>query len=317
MHRGFTLVELLVVIAIIAVLVALLIPAVLAAREVGRRTQCQNRFRQITLGVLNYSSANNNTLPHGTRIAGTPGQIKTDGFEGTSSGISWRASVTPFMEGPAAVVMLDTAKPLTNAGNQTAISITIPEFQCPSTPGSPRSIRVGALEVSTGAVDQKAVFYIRLQNGPASANSTQLAGGWYARSKLPLNGSENELHETLPSPAKLRRITDGLSKTVMLHERSDFPNRYTEGRLESTVDDFHAGWPFQRFDHTWIVLWDYPRTLPINRYNWHGLFGFHPGGVVYSNFDGSVGFLTEGVDNEVVVRMLARSDLELMPNRIK
>lgn len=63
---GFTLVELLVVIAIIGVLIALLLPAVQAARESARRTQCRNHLRQLGVAMLNYESANNR-LPGGSQ----------------------------------------------------------------------------------------------------------------------------------------------------------------------------------------------------------------------------------------------------------
>ncbi len=74
---GFTLIELLVVISIIAVLIALLLPAVQSAREAGRRAQCTNNLKQIGLGILNFESVNS-SLPKGP-YDGDPNAVDTSG----------------------------------------------------------------------------------------------------------------------------------------------------------------------------------------------------------------------------------------------
>src|SRR3954449_8651134 len=90
-RHGFTLVELLVVIAIIGVLVALLLPAVQAARESARRMQCQNNLKQIGLALLNYESS------HKALPAGYLSDIDASGND-TGPGWGWAALILPQME---------------------------------------------------------------------------------------------------------------------------------------------------------------------------------------------------------------------------
>jgi prepilin-type N-terminal cleavage/methylation domain-containing protein len=96
-RSGFTLVELLVVIAIIGVLVALLLPAVQAAREAARRSQCANNLKQIGLALHNYHDVHL-VFPPGI-VDSNPGYNTThQGWADNTNGIAWSMLVLPFME---------------------------------------------------------------------------------------------------------------------------------------------------------------------------------------------------------------------------
>lgn len=137
-RRAFTLVELLVVIAIIGVLVALLLPAVQAAREAARRTQCSNQLKQLGLAIHNYHDINK-TLPFGAR---TP-----------ISAPNWRIAILPYLEQMPLYETIDVSSSATVGGfsskredngsygygsgaNAVLANLTLEGWNCPSSSNS-------------------------------------------------------------------------------------------------------------------------------------------------------------------------------------
>jgi prepilin-type N-terminal cleavage/methylation domain-containing protein/prepilin-type processing-associated H-X9-DG protein len=127
LRRGFTLIELLVVIAIIGVLIALLLPAVQAAREAARRSQCTNNLKQLGLAVHNYESVNNTLAPSGS--ATMPAGAAPSNF-------SMKFRLLPYMEQKNVydAVNFDHTAYVNDAtfANWTVQNTLINTFQCPS-----------------------------------------------------------------------------------------------------------------------------------------------------------------------------------------
>src|SRR6478609_5289089 len=153
---GFTLVELLVVISIIALLIALLLPAIQKVRAAAARTQCQNNLKQLGIAVLNFES-NVGFLPANRNILGVqgaeleewlrPGANEPDGDE--DSGPNWAVFLLPYLGEKAIYDIWDMKKDYALQSIK-AIQCTVPTYFCPSrrTPGglsTTYSTRPGAL----------------------------------------------------------------------------------------------------------------------------------------------------------------------------
>ena len=125
-HRGFTLVELLVVIAIIGILIALLLPAVQAAREAARGLQCRNHLKQLGLGLLIYHEAHGRFPPSGCWRGLPAWEASTPIRE------NWVILLLPFIEQQGLHDAFDLTLPTTDNRNMTARGQRLEVMLCPS-----------------------------------------------------------------------------------------------------------------------------------------------------------------------------------------
>jgi len=191
--EGFTLVELLVVIAIIGILIALLLPAVQAAREASRRTQCRNNLKQLGIACHSYCNAKKVLPPGYTAAAGTTADATTPGW-------GWAAYLLPNLDETPLYQQIDFAQPLEN---QSAIQVRIPVLLCPSDnpAGGPFEVTDDALKVICSAAPAS---YAATVGSDASEVDDMLCNGVFYRN----------------SKTRMSDITDGASKTVFLGERA-------------------------------------------------------------------------------------------------
>jgi prepilin-type N-terminal cleavage/methylation domain-containing protein len=222
-RRGFTLIELLVVIAIIAILIALLVPAVQKVREAAARTQCQNNLKQIGLALHNYHDANK-AFPVGrqTRPRNQPPQVDVDDYYA-----NWAILILPYIEQGNLYKQYDNNVPNTNRANDFVRQQFVPLYTCPVDPNANVLILP---ETFNDGVDTTSVPYATgSYRGMAGVNCDGFDQWAGYNSEIRANlkacpGKRGILHGdnngALPGE-RFASITDGTSNTLMVGERMD------------------------------------------------------------------------------------------------
>ncbi len=332
-EKGFTLVELLVVIAIIGILVALLLPAVQAAREAARRTQCVNNLKQVGLALHNHHDTYKR-FPPGAAQDQPPFSSQVNGPNDWGS--SWMVYLLPYVEQSA---MYDKwqfsgSSGVFNANNLALrTGASMEGFQCPSSPlpktadSQQATAAVNYVAIS-GAHNGLIAGYTETRNVAGSASIYGSIGGGgvlFPNSKLNFSA-----------------ITDGTTNVMAVSEHGDYlfkadgtradwrasqvwgwaigckdyrePPNYnaaSDRRPFNTTTIRYAvnqkkGWANGNGDNAGAgVGRDGGANIPLN--------SAHPGGVNILLCDGSVRFVANTVPLDVLARLATRDDGQVVP----
>jgi prepilin-type N-terminal cleavage/methylation domain-containing protein/prepilin-type processing-associated H-X9-DG protein len=308
-RHGFTLVELLVVIAIIGILVALLLPAVQAAREAARRTECQNHLRQLSIACLNHLDTHK-VFPSGGWGYYWVGD-RDAGFGARQPG-GWTYNILPFIEEQALYDLgADGACPPYDSTTQKTGATQreqtpLPVFNCPSR----RPARLYQRDTANfpfrglnyNQIDSVARTDYAGNTGTILLSGFSTTGFGATRFPRTIADALNADAFAWPRPTdgvfvqrgelKLQRVTDGTSKTYLIGEKFLDPLAYEVGTVHNDSESIHTGFNNDTLRGTCgTPLRDTPGIGPYD------VFGSaHPGAWNVSFCDGSVQAISYEVD---------------------
>jgi prepilin-type N-terminal cleavage/methylation domain-containing protein len=315
--NGFTLVELLVVIAIIGILVSLLLPAVQAAREAARRTQCANNLKQLGVASLQHETAYGH-LPSsgwGWRWMGVPDQ----GFGHTQPG-GWLYNILPYLEQQAVHDLGTGQGAAMQAAAGTVAATTLVMMNCPTrrsggpyANGYPFWVLSPAPAVPCARGDYAASSGDAYPswcnpdcvNGP-DCGPTSLAAG---NDPAYANWMDTSLYTGVSFPRseiKIAHIQDGASNTYLLGEKYLNPDNYTTGADGADNETMYNGYDN---DTNRTVNAAFPPAVDTPGYAPGDNFGSAHAGIFQMTFcDGSVHAISFAVDSEIHRRLGSRND---------
>jgi len=290
-HRSaFTLIELLVVIGIIGLLVALLIPAVQAAREASRRSQCTNNLRQIGVALQTYESA------HRTLPSGYISEFVAGGDD-TGPGWGWAALLLSNLEETSLHGLIQFKLPIEDPANSQTRIKPVTVYLCPSDPVPPTWEALHDDPARTKICDVAAANYI----------------GMFGNSEPGVDGSGLFFRN---SRIRFREISDGTSQTIAVGERSHALGQSTwVGSVTGAilVPGLADGIGTYEVEHgaTMVLGQAGEHKSPGDPTAEADMFhSLHPGGANFVFADCHVSFLTAEMDSEMFEALATRAGSE-------